>query len=219
MARIEMTLNKALARKKRLQEQLDNLRSERMDDLVAIRFENKEELTNHMSIAAAERMLQSRYDSTVAVLNNYLSLTMAINRANNETEIDVGGQRMSIALAITYKNTLEKEKSYWKKLSTLIELFRTRVNEINEDKLSTENVNRTILALTSSDSADDVTPEKILELKAQYVEDNKVGLYDPMLVAEKSAAKLKEIEDLEENINEILTIANCNTIIAVDFED
>lgn len=218
MARTEMTLNKALARKKKLQEQLDNLRNERMDDLVAIRFENKEELTNHMSIDAAERMLQSRYDSTVAILNNYLSLTMAINKANSETEIDVCGQKMTIALAITYKNTLEREKSYWQKLNKSIETVKARINVSNEDKLSTENVNRTILALTSSEGAD-FTSEKILELKTQYVEDNKVGLYDPMLVAEKSAAKLKEIEDLEENINEILTIANCNTVIVVDFED
>ena len=216
MARVEMTLNKALAKKKKLQEQVENLHSERMDDLVAIRFKHKDSLSNHMSIDMASRNIQSKYDSTIAILNNYLALTMAINRANNETEITVGNQRMSIALAITYKNILEREKDYWKKAHNAVLNVQSRVNLANEDKLSTETMNRALIAFTDNG---EFVPEKLAELKKQYIEDNEVELYDPMNVFEKTASKIKEIEDLEESLNEILTIANCNTIIAVDFED
>ena len=171
---MEMTIARAMTRKKTIKAQLEKITKDisqygaiNNKKLHILSNEKNDIKKNHQeAIEKVKALFQQFHD----LKENYIKLTLAINKANLETDIIISGKAMKIAEALVYKNDiqlyLENLKHAYQKAVTKA---ANEVDQFNKN-MKTEGLSEQVKKEVLADVLYLVPIEKIDELDVFLVE-------------------------------------------------
>ena len=189
MSKVELTLYQALEKKKILEKRVNKVRG---NELVGIRKKYVEETITGVPLADVKPAMEENLASSVSLVNNYITLKAAINEANAVTKVTIAGKEYTIVNA------------------------KNKVELTNQKYLSPESISRYVSNILGDSKKDEAL---IAATEQRYREANEVELYDPLDTEKLATEKIEEIELFREEFHNVLTTANCNTVITVEFAD
>lgn len=213
MATVTMSLYQALETRKVMEAKVKKMQLYR---LVDIRVDRDDKNKDGMPLKDVDEAIQSGYDKTVAVLNNYIILKSAINDANAKTMITVDGETMSIANAIVRLQLLDKQENMYRAMLGTISECEAEIQKYNDRVLSVDAIAKHVATVLGDSKRDDELINKVTE---NYKKDHGLSLYDPMSIREKSEKELERIAEFRKNIHYALTKSNVETQITVEYPD
>ena len=208
-----MTLYEALSKKKIYEDKVRKLERFRLVDI-----KKKYDDVNNAGkdINDIREIIVAGYQSTVAILNNYITLKAAINEANAITKVEIAGKEYTIANAIARQRGLDQEEAMYSRMLSNINAINTEVENINSKYLSPDAISRYISSVLGDSKKSD---ELIRQVTEDYKKEHEVEDYDPLNTEELATKKLEEIAQFREEIHYKLTQVNCTTEITVELED
>lgn len=215
MEKLEMSLYEAMERRNSLEAKIQKI-NPKFATMVAVKKKYEDVLSNGTSIDDAKKAIQSRYDSTIALIHNFIALKSAINDANAKIMITVAGEEMSLANAIVRKRELEKLKAFWQEVKRIALLTKEGIASDNEKNLTDDAANMAVSKMLNDGSKKD--PALIKMMKEDYLKKTELEFYDPLNLLEKSDEELDKIEKFESEIHFAMTAANVQNKITVEFE-
>jgi len=171
---MQMTIARAMTRKKTIKAQLEKI----TDDIAhhsAINNKKLHILSNEKSDIKknhreATEKVKALFQQFHDLKDNYVKLTIAINKANLETEMIVSGKTLKIAEALVYKNDMQQYLSNLKTAHQHAVKNATReVNTFNQN-MKTEGLSEQVKNDVLADVLYLVPIEKIDELDSFLVE-------------------------------------------------
>lgn len=214
MSKVEMTLYEALAKKKILESKVDKLRNYR---LVTEKKKADNTMIDGVPIEEVTEDIKGGYASTVAIMNNYITLKAAINDANARTMVTIAGKEYSIANAIARHRGLYDEERMYKVIINDYVNVEKNIKDKNDRNLSPDAISTYISRVLGDSSKKNA--DVIEQMEKTYRDANELEIYDPLNIKELAEARLEEIEKFKEEIHYTLTQVNCSTKIEVEFED
>lgn len=213
MATVTMTLYEALSKKKIYEDKVRKLERCRLVDI-----KKKYDDVNNAGkdINDIREVIVAGYQSTVAILNNYITLKAAINEANAITKVEIAGKEYTIANAIARQRGLDQEEAMYSRMIANINAINSEVENINSRYLSPDAISRYISSVLGDSKKSD---ELIRQVTEDYKKEHEVEVYDPLNTEELATKKLEEIAQFREEIHYKLTQVNCTTEITVELED
>ena len=204
-----MTIHRALAELKLIESKISN----RINEFSPIGVKQKNGLVNqHIETQTFIANANSKYDSILALIERKKSLKSAIVYANSITKISVGGNDMTIADAITYRDIVKLKTRVIQHLSAQRDHFKSQLEsnnsqiEANAIKLAEAAMGKDNVKITDSDVSAIVDP---------YLENNKFSLIDPLKVDEKINSLTDEVDSFISEIDAVLSEANALTVIEI----
>ena len=213
MSTITITIYEALAKKKIIESQLDNIKNYQ---LVYTKKKYVDETADGSLISDLEKKIQSDYNKSVSLMKNYAAIKAAINEANARTKVKIAGKEYSIANAIARQRNLNKEESMYRSMVVQYHSVEQNVKKSNERNLSADAISAYIQKTSNGTK---MSEELVRELTEEYKKRFEVEIYDPMKTKETAENALEEIKKFREEIHFALTQANINTMITVELED
>ena len=213
MAIIEMSLYEALSKKKIYEDKVRKLERYR---LVDIKKKHDEVNTSGVKIEDIKTQIDAGYQSSVAILNNYITLKAAINEANAVTKVEIAGKEYTIANAIARQRGLDQEEALYSRMIANINSINSEVERTNSKYLSPEAISKYVSSVLGDSKKSD---ELIRQVTEDYKKEHEVEIYDPLNTEELATKKLEEIAQFREEIHYKLTQVNCTTTITVGLED
>jgi hypothetical protein len=210
-----MSLYEAMERRNLLEKKIANINI-RNANMVAAKKKNDDVLASGVSVEDAKKEIQSRYDSTIALVNNFIALKSAINDANAKITITVAGEEMSLANAIVRKRELGRLKTVWQEVKRIAMLTKEGIAKDNEKNLTDDAANTAVSKMLNDGSKKD--PALIKMMKEDYIKKTELEFYDPLNLTEKADAELDRLEKFESEIHFAMTAANVQNTITVNFE-
>ena len=215
MEKLEMSLYEAMERRNSLEAKIQKI-NPKLATMVAVKKKYDDTLSNGTPIEDAKKVIQSRYDSTIALVHNFIALKSAINDANARIMITVAGEEMSLANAIVRKRELAKLKAVWQEVKRIALLTKEGIASDNEKNLTDDAANMAVSKMLNDGSKKD--PTLIKMMKEDYLKKTELEFYDPLNLLEKSDEELDKIEKFENEIHFAMTSANVQNKITVEFE-
>lgn len=208
-----MTLYEALAKKKILEKQVERLSTNRMCTiLVGDRTKDRDGILKD----DVDTYIDSTFQKSVAIMENYINLKAAINDANATIKVTIAGKEYTIANAIARQRCLDKEADMYNNILRNITICERDITDNATRKLSSEAVSNYVSKILGDSKKNE---EIINQVKEQYIQDNTWTLYDPKNTKELAEKKIEEIALFREEIHLALTKANCDNEITVEFAD
>lgn len=132
-------------------------------------------------------------------------------KSNAITEIEIVGNKMTIAEAIDRKNSINNDKMF---LNMLKNQYSHALCEIEENNSGlTERADHQINMLYQN--KENVDPVKIQSLREDFINENTYDLIDAINIKEKIESLEKEIEEFELEIDFKLSESNSLTMIEI----
>ena len=213
MSKVELTLYQALEKKKILEKRVNKVRG---NELVGIRKKHIEETITGVPLADVKAAMEENLASSVSLVNNYITLKAAINEANAVTKVTIAGKEYTIANAIARYRGLDNEEYLYRNMLSNVVNAKNKVELTNQKYLSPESISRYVANILGDSKKDEAL---IAATEQRYREANEVELYDPLDTEKLATEKIEEIELFREEFHSVLTTANCNTVITVEFAD
>ncbi|MFP3919673.1 hypothetical protein U5N28_17870 [Lysinibacillus telephonicus] len=171
---MQMTIARAMTRKKTIKAQLDKI-TEDISKHGAINNKRLHILSNEKSDIKknhreATEKVKALFQQFHDLKDNYIKLTLAINKANLETEIIVAGKTLKIAEALIYKNDIQQYLSNLKTAYQQAVKKATREVDTFNQNLKTEGLSEQVKKEVLADVLYLVPIEKMDELDSFLVE-------------------------------------------------
>ena len=213
MSTVTMTLYEALGKKKILEDRIKKAQSYR---LCFIKKKHEDVTTDGYTVEEAIKSVKEGYQSSIALINNYIALKSAINDANAVTKIKVAEKEYTIANAIVRQRELDREKFFYSKMISNLNGCDDEVRKRKEEYLSPEKISQHVARVLGDSKKDDALIKSVTE---DYEKKWDVELCDPLNTRELAEKKLQEIETFKEEIHFALNKANVDTVITVEYDD
>ena len=155
----------------------------------------------------------SNFDKINALIKRREDIKAAIIKSNAETEVEIAGERMSVAKAIDTKESIRLKRLLLENMEKQYEFALSIANTMNtkiEDK-----INNMLLAAVGKDSKDKIDSNMYDAIAKPIKEAEEVGLVDPLNIKNKIDDMRKYIEDFEAEVDAKLQISNCITYIEI----
>lgn len=204
-----LSLHRALAELKLA----DNKISKKIATIMVVGYKKEEGLVNEKTkLEDFNKEALSQHDSITALIARKNALKALIVKANAETIVEIAGQKMTIAEAITRKDSIFIEEQYLqalknnkRKIQTTIETHNTKIDA---------NALKLVETALGKDNADENAAKAIQE---GYLKSNKIELVDPLELD-------KIIEELEEDISNFkaevdASLSEINATTTIEIED
>ncbi len=171
---MQMTIARAMTRKKTIKAQLDKI-TEDISNHSAINNKRLHILSNEKTDIKknhreATEKVKALFQQFHDLKDNYIKLTLAINKANLETEIIVAGKTLKIAEALVYKNDIQQYLSNLKTAYQHAVKKATREVDTFNQNMKTEGLSEQVKKEVLADVLYLVPIEKIDELDSFLVE-------------------------------------------------
>lgn len=154
----------------------------------------------------------AQFQSISDLIARYNRLDKAISKSNSTTEIEVCGEKMTVANAISFKMRMQKhtfEVDLWSKLRIDWERAKMTASKLNNDLNDAAESMR--LSILGKDTK--VKEEKPLAVVEEYVKENTAELCDP-LDAEKKTRELQDnLDAFLKAIDTQIKVSNATTTI------
>lgn len=220
MAKVTMTLQEALAKKKILESDITKRLSNGLYNRSAFVAYAPETATTINGVDKDEyvEQLKSSFVSLQHLISNLTNLKIAINASNATTKINVAGKEYTVADAIARYRALDTEKGFYSTCASQYGTAAKNVQQINDRINNPDNIAKYMANMLNSETAkkNEALYNTVLE---DYKKDNLVYLIDPNNLKDTLEAWVNELNDFESNIHTALVTSNINTTIEVEFED
>lgn len=156
--------------------------------------------------------IKSSFQSITDLIARRSKLKTALMKANNEVQVTVNKESMTIATAIEKKNSIGIQHSL---LMTLKNQFASAMKEVDKaeqaiQKRYDETVDKMVEGGTTRPN------EKDFEvIRTQYEKQLKLSLVDPVGMETKIVEMENEIEEFMSNVDTVLSIANATHSIEI----
>lgn len=156
---------------------------------------------------------KSSFDSITALIKRRELIKAAVVQSNAITEVDICGQKMSVAKAIDLKSSMMYEKNW---LNIMQSQLNRSVSEMNRKNSDMENrLENLITQNFAKESKTSIKPDDYEAIAKPYREANEYSLVDPLNIEKLIEDKQKYIEEFEATVDQILQISNCTTFIEI----
>lgn len=149
--------------------------------------------------ADIEQTIKANYESILDLMENRAKIKSAIVKSNAETELTVGGERMTVAEAIERKTSIEYDKALLSRLATQYEVAKTQIDTQNHALEGS--IERMTQRLSESDKQNLATEQKALA--EAYMKDNEWGFVDPLDISTKIKDLDEKIDNFEDELSEL----------------
>lgn len=218
---ITMSITRALAEVKNIDKQMS--RKIRNLELVAFKeaggkFDSE---GLNVSIEEFDKRETAALQSVEALIDNKLKLKKAIDKANLDTMVELGGKQMSIQEAIRFKNdVIVHKKSLLSRLQEVLLHAKSTVNRRNDEvDFKIQEVVRKFESDTKKgDKTDAKDFSELIQAHQKMLEQQKYTVHDPIGIENKISTLQEEIETFEKNVDFVLSEANTATTIEVDID-
>lgn len=155
----------------------------------------------------------SNYDKINSLIKRREDIKAAIIKSNAETEVEIAGEKMTVAKAIDTKTSIRYKKDL---LNRMFANYTRAQQEANSKNLKLEQkINDMILAAVGKDGKDKIDPNMYDAISKPIKEADEVGLVDPLNIKQKIDELEKYIEDFEAEVDAKLQVSNCITYIEI----
>lgn len=157
------------------------------------------------------KVIIADYDKVKSYLDRRQKIKSAVVKSNAITEIEIVGNKMTIAEAIDRKNSINNDKMF---LNMLKNQYSHALCEIEENNSRlTERADHQINMLYQN--KENVDPVKIQSLREDFINENTYDLIDAINIKEKIESLEKEIEEFELEVDFKLSESNSLTMIEI----
>lgn len=209
MSKESMSIHRALAELKLI----DNRISKGIEQMVPVGSVQGDRLVNGVYtekdfVSKAKSDLQSVQD----LIKRKIEIKSAIVKANGSTKVKIGGKKMTIADAISFKNIIELKKS----LVSRVVSVNTSAIANTERNNSTAETNALGLAKAAL-GKDNIKlgDDDVNNVTESYLKTNTFTLVDPLKSADLAKELQNEIDEFEAEVDATLSEINAITIINI----
>ena len=207
-----MSITRALTRAKTIEKQLARLvESQFVVTLMKREVDNATDVfKDNLKMTKANF---DQFNDLFAELNN---IKAAVRKSNEVTKVVIGGEELTVADALVYKNTIIHRSNF---LDTITRENRTADSRVEQSKINADNKFATvrenfIKSTQGQDMSEDyiktVLTEEERRLQAALVEVKVTGIKN---VSEYIEAERKRIDTFIEEVDYVLSESNATTII------
>lgn len=219
MAKVELTIQEALAKKKILEDRVNkNYISTQKFAFVAIASETDTTIQG-VDREEAIKIMKSNFDSTRHLISNLRALKSAINASNAITKVMIAGKEYTVADAIAKLQSIKYDKKLLEKCEMQLLTAKKEVEKhnasVSEPDALSMYVNR-ILGSSESAKKNETLYNTIVD---DYMKKNLVYLIDPNDLQHMLESYMDDVNQFEEQVHTALLKSNLETIIEVEFED
>lgn len=151
------------------------------------------------------------YQSLTDLIVRRERLKNAIMKSNSSTEVEVGGNKMTVSQAIEYKKIIEYKQKLLQKLKYQRQQVVVDV-ESHKQKVQTK-IDENIKVICGKDSKPD---ENVIKSVSEGIsKGDPIEVYDPLGLDKVIKELEKEIEDFKANVDYVLSESNALTVITV----
>lgn len=209
----KMNIHKALSEVKVLDSKINNA----MEELcVVVSNKNSNNKINGILVEDYKKVMTGSYDKVVSLIARRTAIKQAIAISNSVTKVEINGVEYTVAEAIELKNHgMEYKKDL---LAAMKKQYNKALLEISKVETTLEDkANELVISLYGA-SDKQISNEKVLEMKKEYIEQNRVGIVDPINVRVKIEELEDEIEEFMSEVDSTLSTSNSLTVIEVNYE-
>ena len=209
MEKQKMTIHRALSELKIIDAKIDKQTNEIIQVGV---FQTGKLINGIIPKEDFETSARSKYDSVTALIKRKSAIKSAIVNANSITKINVAGNEMTIADAITLKTTVDFKKKLSNRIKAIYQSATANVNRNNEAVVKNCQI---ILENTFGKENVKISSTDVDSVQKPFMAANEFHLFDP-LDSVKLIEKLdSEISDFEAEVDAVLSEINAITFIEV----
>ena len=173
----------------------------------------KEKLKNNKDkkVKRAKKTTQSEYQSLSDLIMRRDKLKNAIMKSNSVTEVELGGNKLTVSQAIEYKKTIDYKK---KLLDNLKKQRQTVTIEYESHKQRVQNkIDENVKIICGKDSKPDETVIK--SVSEGISKGDPIEIFDPLGLDKVIKEMETSIEDFTANVDYVLSESNALTTISV----
>ena len=207
----KMLVTEALNELKTLNSRID--RAVRDGDFIAASKKADKNAKPGVSKEDFNKKAISDYQSVKDLIKRREAIKAAVIASNAVTEVEIAGEKMTVAKAIDTKNSMEyyltlldKMKSQYSKALSTVE----RVNKGVE-----ENIDQMILAAYGKEGKDKISEATFDAIAKPYKAANEAELVDPLSLKDEIDKLENYVESFLSTVDSKLQISNCMTFIEI----
>jgi len=156
--------------------------------------------------------VKADYQSIVDLIDYRRKIKSAIVNSNAVTQVEIGGEKFTVAEAIERKSSIEMEKQFTKQITNQ---FANHVASMEKSNMQVKSRLDQLLHATFSKESAKVKDDEYEAVAKPFLASNEVSLVDP-IGAKNAVEKLEEaIDAFLQNIDICLTESNARTEITV----
>jgi len=207
---MEMTITRALAELKMLDKRINRTIS---DSILCGIVVGKKPMTGYQNIEEIEQKAKSDYQSANDLISRRNKIKSAIVVSNATTNVEVAGEKMTVAEAIERKTSIDYDKSLLARMKKLYTHFVNQVDTVNAEVQI--RLDRQLEVLYGKEGK--VKAGENTDLTKLFLEENEAKFIDPLKIKDKIKELTDRIEDFENEIDFVLS--EINTITRITIED
>lgn len=207
----KMTIHRALAELKLIDSKIEKA----INDINPTGLMQKDKLVNNLyDKSKFEDDARAKYQSINDLISRKIKIKSAIVNINAITQVEIAGNKMTIADAITYKSIIQFKKDL---ISTLTKRHNSVVSKYNveNEKIEQTALHNAQIVLGKQDDKNKLSDTDVKNIVEPYLERNKYTLVNPLDVEKLTAILQNEIDSFEMEVDSVLSEINAITHIEV----
>lgn len=156
---------------------------------------------------------KASYQSIQDLIARREKIKAAIIASNAVTEVEIAGEKMTVAKAIDTKNSISFMQEL---LNMMISQYQRSLTSVNTHNAKVdEKIDSLVTTAYGKDGKEKISEDDYKAIAAPYKAANEFGLVDPLKLKDKIDELSKYIEDFSSNVDAQLQISNCITTIEI----
>lgn len=207
----KMTIHRALAELKLIDSKIEKS----INDINPTGLIQKDKLVNNLyEKSKFEDDAKSKYQSISDLISRKIKIKSAIVNVNAITQVEISGNKMTIADAITYKSIIQFKKDL---IATLTKRHNSVISKYNveNEKIEQTALHNAQIVLGKQDDKNKLSDSDVKNIVEPYLERNKYTLVDPLDVEKLTSILQNEVDSFEMEVDSVLSEINAITHIEI----
>ena len=209
---MKMSITRALAELKRIDDKLETSRNSTFVSVTLGRDSNKRPVDSARTLSELTSVIQSSVDTQKELFSKREAIKAAIVLSNASTKVNIAGRTMTVAEAIELKRSVVLKEQLSAFIKNQIVLNSKKVEDLNT-KLNTE-IETNLAAIYGSDKSK-IDPQSYDMVSKPKLAMREASLFDPMDVSKFVAILDEEISQVKTELDFVLSESNARTEIEI----
>ena len=159
---------------------------------------------------------KSTYDKIMSLIARKNALKRGVSKSNAVTEVEINGEKMTVAEAISMKqHGIETKKMLYDEIS---QQYARAVQAVETQNARLEQKADEMIKVTfAANDKNQVTEDTIAKVRAAYLEPLQFRLFDSVDCKQKIEALDEEISKFEADVDAVLSVSNATTEIEISY--
>lgn len=207
---MEMSIHRALSELKlidsKIEKKINNFHP------VGLYQESNKKINNLISQEEFKAVAESHYDSITKLIDRKSLIKRAIVDSNAKTQVTIGDEKMSVADAITKKESIKQTLSLIDRMRSV--KMSAEVDMIDNNNKIEANAIRIAEAALSKDNVK-IGDDDAGDIINPYLKANRVKMFDPIDSEKKIEELESKVDTFLANVDAVLSESNAITLIEV----